>query len=259
MTVLWSWAAILIAVALTFLLVPLWLYWRRANAADQRQRLTAMNAIPFLASVAVVPVAVGLYFLVTNFDPDAATHGGRDDRAILEQLAQRLGENPENPEGWALLGRSYLQLRDYEAARKALAEAWSRTAVPDDNLRLDYAEALLLTEPASAQTMAGDLVEQVLANSPRNVTALWWGGFIAIERNETAIAIQRWTDLLATNPPPEIADLVREQLIRLGGASAPSAARSSGASALGSAGRFIRTIRSCTCCSRTRSPLSMST
>jgi len=227
MTALWSWAAVLIVVAVAFLLLPLWLHWRRMAPSVQGRRLTAMSAVPFLASVAVVPVAVGLYFLVTNFDPDAAVHGGRDDRAILDQLAQRLGESPENPEGWALLGRSYLQIGDYEAARKALAEAWSRTAMPDDSLRLAYAEAMLLTEPASAQSMAGDLVEQVLARSPDNQTALWWGGFIAVERNEPDVAIARWTDLLATNPPAEIADVIREQLVRLGGAAPRSAASAS--------------------------------
>jgi cytochrome c-type biogenesis protein CcmH len=126
-----------------------------------------------------------------------------------------------------VLGRSYLELGDYELARRALQEAWSRTASPDTELRLLYAESLLLTDPQTGLTTAGELIDQVLADAPDNQQALWWGGLVAVQRDQRGLAVERWSRLLATNPPPEVAEVLREQIIALtaspGGSVVPAA------------------------------------
>jgi cytochrome c-type biogenesis protein CcmH len=123
-----------------------------------------------------------------------------------------------------LLGRSYIELGDFGRARLALEEAWKRTAAPDDTLKIAYAQTLLFTEEGAASGLAGDLVEDVLKTSPGNGNALLWGGFVAAERDQPALAAERWTTLLASNPPPEIAELLRNQIASLGGNPAPAQA-----------------------------------
>jgi cytochrome c-type biogenesis protein CcmH len=221
MATFWASAAGLTLVALAFLLVPLWRESRRSG--------TRALSGP-LAAIAVAPVAIGLYLAVTTFDPDAPSQASHDDFALLDQLAARLANDPSDVNGWVLLGRSYMELGDYGRAQTALQEAWNRTPEPDDNLKMIYAQTLLFTQEGAALGLAGQLVEEVLQAAPNNEAALFWGGFVAAERNDPGLAAQRWTDLLATNPPPEIADLVRNQLSLLTGrpiaapATAPSGA-----------------------------------
>ena len=214
----WLCAGSLLLLALAFLVVPLW------RGRKDSGRLVGAS----LVSLAVAPVAAGLYMLVTTYDAELDFEQGRNPVVIaaLEELATRLGANPDDVAGWTLLGRSYMELGEYDLARAALQEAWSRTTTPDDSLKLAYAEALLQSDP-SALTMAGDLIDEVLETSPANQRALWWGGVLAVERNEPALAAQRWAALLATNPPPEVAALLQEQIAVLAaaaGSPVPSAA-----------------------------------
>ncbi len=204
----WFAAAGLTLLALAFLLVPLW---------RESKRTGIQPRVAQVAALAIVPVSIGLYFLVTTFDAELAEQVPGNEFAMLDQLAARLSANPDDPDGWALLGRSYLQFGDFERARLAFDEAWSRTAEPDDGLKLAYAQTLLFTVPGAAQALAGDIVEEVLAGSPSNEAALFLGGLVAVERSQLELATQRWTALLALNPPPDIADLVRNQLLQLGG------------------------------------------
>jgi cytochrome c-type biogenesis protein CcmH len=213
----WIFAGGLLLLACAFLFVPLW----RAQTGSSRRSPAAA-----LGSLLVVPVALGLYFLVSSYDAerDFVQASDSEELALLEQLADRLGANPDDVTGWTLLGRSFLELGDYARARQALQEAWNRTATPDDMLKVSYAEAMLLTESTTALTLAGDLIDQVLANAPDNQRALWWGGIVAVERGQPALAVERWGALLATNPPADLAEFVRAQMIELAGASGRVAA-----------------------------------
>jgi cytochrome c-type biogenesis protein CcmH len=203
----WLVVGAMLLLALAILLLPL------SRAATQSGKKPTSAS---LAAIAVIPVSIGIYLLVTTFDPELADEVRQNEFAMLEQLAQRLSENPDDPDGWVLLGRSYMQLGDYTSARFALNEAWNRIEEPDDSLKLDYAQTMLLTEEGAALSLAGDLIEEVLQASPNNQAALFYGGIVALERNQPSVAGARWTALLATNPPPEIADIIRTQLLSLG-------------------------------------------
>jgi len=209
----WSCAAALLAIAVAILLAP-----RIANRGEGRAR----SAAAILWPLAIVPLSVGLYFVATSYDAELDYVRGRNpaDVARLEQMAARLGANPDDPAGWTLLGRTYLELGDYELAKQALQEAWNRTASPDAALKLSYAEALLLTDPGTGIELAGDLLEEVVAAEPGNRDALWLGGLVAVQRGRPAVAIERWNALLATNPPPDVAEELRELIGQLTAATA---------------------------------------
>ena len=220
MTGFWLGAAGLTLIAVAFLLVPLWRERRLAGKLPLSGMLTA---------IAIIPVSIGVYLYVSTFDPSIDPTAGHEDLALLDQLATRLRDDPDNVDGWLLLGRSYRELGDYPRARMAFEQAWQRTPEPDDGLKISYAEAMLFTEGSPAALgAAGDLVEEVLRTSPRNQRALWWGGLVAAERNQRSLAVERWTRLLETNPPAEITTLIQQQLAALGGAGLAAPADSGG-------------------------------
>ena len=113
-------------------------------------------------------------------------------------------------------------------AVRACREAWSRTAQPDDDLKLTFAEAQILSDRSSLAGDAGRLVEEVLAGQPANPKALWYGGLVAFEQGREDDVKVRWSRLLAMNPPPEIAKMLRTQLAALGAAPEAGSAASAG-------------------------------
>jgi cytochrome c-type biogenesis protein CcmH len=78
-------------------------------------------------------------------DPDAVgapkpdDHGG-DMQAAIARLADKLHQHPDDPQGWALLGRTYKATQHYEEAREAFKHALE-AAPGDEGLEREYAAA----------------------------------------------------------------------------------------------------------------------
>jgi cytochrome c-type biogenesis protein CcmH len=220
-TALYSVAALLCAFALGILLWPL---------LKQRRATGQWSALGVAVAFAIVPVAFVVYVYVSNWDPDVQQRASEGQR-LIQELAARLQQSPDDVRGWELLCRSYVALGDYDNAVSACREAWSRTPQPDDDLKLTFAEAQILSDRSSLSGDAGRLVEEVLKNDPSNMKALWYGGLAAFEQGRQDDVKARWSRLLAMNPPPEIAKMLRTQLAALG--AAPETASAGGAPAGG--------------------------
>ncbi len=223
MTAFWVWAALLALAAAAFLGVPL---WRHGRASGRR------SPTGIAAAVLTVPAAVLLYQLVTTYeDPSEQLPDGVSQEQVdmVAQLAERMEENPDDVQGWRLLGRSYMSLGQYVRARRAFTQAWDRSPAPDNDLKLALAESMIFTDRSSLGGEAAELIEDVLSDEPGNQTALWYGGFVARQLGRDDVAVSRWTRLLETNPPPELAAQLRAQIGSLTG-SAPQAGSASGSS-----------------------------
>lgn len=206
----WSVVAVLCALAVAILFVPVWRYkssggsWSPAGLA---------------AAVLIAPVALALYFHVSNWDPEYAARASHETE-MLDQLARHLESNPDDLRGWRLLAASYMQLGRYGEGRAAYQRLWALTSEPDDELKLAYAESQILNDRASLIGEAGRLVEEVLAAHPGEPKALWYGGLVALELGRDDAVRERWTSLLALSPPEDVQRVVRGQLAALGGAAA---------------------------------------
>ncbi|HUQ53756.1 MAG TPA: hypothetical protein VM692_16120 [Gammaproteobacteria bacterium] len=210
----WIVAALLCALAVAVLVVPIWRYKARAGA---------WSPAGLVAAALVVPMALALYSRVSNWDPAYAARADRENE-LLGQLVAHLDSNPNDVQGWRLLAASFMQLGRYEEGRAAYQRLWALTREPDDELKLAYAEAQILTDRASLTGEAGKLVEEVLAARPADPKALWYGGLVALELGRGDDVRTRWTSLLAMNPPPEVERVVRDQLASLEGVNADEAA-----------------------------------
>ena len=209
----WGIAALLCALAVAILLVPVW---------RQRSRDGRWSPAGIVVTVLVAPVALGLYTYVSNWDPEYAARADRETE-LLDQLVDHLEANPDDLQGWRLLAASYMQLGRYDDGRAAYQRLWALTREPDDELKLSYAEAQILSDRASLTGEAGRLVEEVLASHPGDPKALWYGGLVALELGREEAVRTRWTSLLALNPPEEVARVVTAQLASLGGAASEGA------------------------------------
>ncbi len=119
---------------------------------------------------------------------------------MVAQLAQRLQENPNDAEGWKMLGRSYIALQRFDEALRALEKAVSLDG-GDAQLLADYADALAM---ASGETLEGrpmELIRRALELDPNNQKALWLAGTAAYERADFQKALEYWQRLYALVPP----------------------------------------------------------
>ena len=119
---------------------------------------------------------------------------------MVERLAERLQQEPDNLEGWVMLGRSYFILKRYSEAAQAYANVMALAEEETPDLLADYAEALAL---AHGNTMAGapaKLLERALAIDPEHPKSLWYGGLAAYEVKDYPLAVERWDKLMAQLP-----------------------------------------------------------
>jgi cytochrome c-type biogenesis protein CcmH len=110
----------------------------------------------------------------------------------VQRLAERMQAQPEDPQGWRLLGRAYAGLQRYELARDAYREAVQRSA-PDPDLLADYADALASTLDGKLEGEPERLALQALGLNPDQPKALALAGSAAFERGDGRAALAHWT------------------------------------------------------------------
>ena len=159
-----------------------------------------------IAGILLPVLALGIYFAVGNpgaLGP-ADPHAGMGITAhqveqMLERLAARLNDNPEDVEGWKMLGKSFSVLGRYAESANAYSKAAIR-APRDAQLLADLADTLAM---ARGQTMKGEpeeLVLRALQIEPKNLKALALAGTAAYERSDFASATRYWQRMLPLVP-----------------------------------------------------------
>jgi cytochrome c-type biogenesis protein CcmH len=156
-------------------------------------------------------------------------------------LEEKLKQNPDNLEGWIMLGRSYTAMSRYPRAADAFQQAYDLSKGQDVEAVIGLGEALALTDEASLTGRAGKLFDAALAMAPNHPKALWYGGVAALRAGDLRLGRDRLQMLLAQNPPDEIRGVLARQIqdldeqIGAAGGEAPPA-QASGPSAAAAAG-----------------------
>ncbi|MDP1733296.1 MAG: c-type cytochrome biogenesis protein CcmI [Sulfuritalea sp.] len=129
-------------------------------------------------------IAVAIYALLGS--PAAVLPGAAqtqraaaDMEQLVVKLASKLEKNPDNPEGWAMLARSYKSLGRWDDAERAFTRIG-----PDLNksaeLLAELAE-MLVQKNQSFDPRSRELIKQALRLEPTNMLALFMGGGEAID------------------------------------------------------------------------------
>ena len=118
---------------------------------------------------------------------------------MADRLAQKLAEDPENPDGWAMLARSYDVLGRYRDAVAAFKKA--EMLLPDDAALLaDYADAVAMTQQGRLKGKPMQLVHRALKLDPANPKALALAGTDAFDRRDYRGAATFWEKALKAAP-----------------------------------------------------------
>jgi cytochrome c-type biogenesis protein CcmH len=203
----------------------------RGGEAPAARRGSALAAAA--VGLAVPLVALAVYLAVgTPAAIEARVHGEEVTAAqiesMVERLSARLRENPEDADGWKLLGRSYAVLGRFGEAVDAYAKAAVRT--PDDpQLLVDFADVLGMVRGRNLEGEPAKLVERALQLDPNNLKGLALAGTAAFDRGDYARAAGYWERMLPhVAADSEEAGLIRENVAaaraRAGGGAAPGAA-----------------------------------
>ena len=120
--------------------------------------------------------------------------GRHDVDAMVAALDARLRRNPDDAEGWYVLGRSYLDLEKYAEALAALAEA-RRQSPQNARMVAAYAEALAMSRGNELGGEAGDLIARALQLDPLEPKALELAGLAAYQAGDFALAVRHWRKL----------------------------------------------------------------
>lgn len=116
--------------------------------------------------------------------------------ANVGKLAKRLEENPNDAQGWVMLGRSYTMLERYGDAATAYGRATALKA-NDANLLTDYAEALALANGQRLEGKPTEAINKALQIEPNNEKALALAGESAFQAADYKKAIEYWQKLPA--------------------------------------------------------------
>ncbi len=138
----------------------------------------------------------------------ASPHAATGDQAalsiddMLSRLEEKLRSNPDDAQGWYMLGRSYMSLGRYPEAINALSKTYE-LAGDQPTVMLSYADALAMSQGGRISGKPFELIKKALAITPNDPTALWLAGMGYEEQGEYERAVGYWRQLepmLADNP-----------------------------------------------------------
>lgn len=178
-----------------------------------------------LAIIAIPLVSISLYRTLGNKDallPEAERVALQFDEinAMVAGLAQRLQNQPDDVNGWLMLGRSYKYLNRYAESAQAFSEAYRLLGDQSDVL-LQYADALAMANDGKLAGKPAELVAKALILAPEDSTALWLSGMAKAEAGKYDEALRHWQKLASqlpkgSEPYREVQGLIAQIIGRLG-------------------------------------------
>jgi len=144
-------------------------------------------------------------------DPHSQQQGGMDD--MVAQLQQRMAENPDDPEGWLILGRTLKTMKRYSEATTALANA--NRLVPNTPLIMVELVEARLFESGKPEISAESrqMLEAALKIDMEQQKGLWLLGMAAAQDGEDPLAVTVWKKLLGLlDPASGAAESVTRQI-----------------------------------------------
>lgn len=176
----------------------------------------APGTAPFTALILalVLPAfAIGLYLVIghsaiiprletaalaTASTPPDHGAGGAQQAASLEVMVERLAakmeENPNQLEGWLMLGRTYVALNQPDKGAAALARALS-LAPQNPEVMINLAQALATAANGQLVGRPAELIAAALVIEPKHATGRWLNGLVAYQAGDFPLAVKRWEAL----------------------------------------------------------------
>lgn len=177
----------------------------RAPAESASTRSSLIAALVVAAALPVTALALYAAFgapdaLRKTSSTEAGAPKSHDEIvAMVEKLAARMKERPDDPTGWRLLARAYAAMGRFDESVAAFGQAATR-GTEDAALLADWADALAMKQ----QSLQGEptrLIARALTLDPNHPKALSLAASAAFYRNDFDQAIAEWRKLQAQYAP----------------------------------------------------------
>lgn len=118
---------------------------------------------------------------------------------MVARLAAKLKTEPNNPQGWRMLGWSYVQLGRVKEGIDALARAI--TLDPENAaLRAQYGEALVQDADGNVTPDALAAFDEALRRDPKDPRARFYKGLSLVQSGKDKEALDLWTQIIRDAP-----------------------------------------------------------
>lgn len=188
-----------------------------AAAADADKETSAADGLDGTWAVAVVAALVpaGAFALYLHLgqpgmedqpfserlaEAPAAEDGVPDVGKMVDRLARRMAENPDDLEGWLMLGRSYMVQERFADAAQALANA-NRLGDNDPDIAANYGEALAAAADGIVTPAAHAQFQSSIEADSQNPKARYYLGLALAQEGRLDEALQAWVNLAADSSP----------------------------------------------------------
>ena len=207
---LWLFFVVMSLVAITFVIWPL------LKDLPGKTLLVGTSIVLITGSVA------GLYYAVGSPNVPSGASQAPDVNQMVASLAARLQQQPDDVDGWVMLGRSYMTLGNYSEAARAYDRAVQLESAQNAQTLVALGVALVEGNQRQITPRAVSMFENALAIEPNNPEALFWGGISAYQSGNPSLAADRWELLLGTNPPEQVRDVLQERIAEWRGEPPPA-------------------------------------
>jgi len=177
---LWIFAALALALIAALAASLYWAGGRGKNGAPRGQSLILALLVPL--------AVVGLY--AVRGTPQALTRPSAnmtDPNVMVQQLADRLKEHPEDLDGWLMLARSYTVLGRYAEAENAYQRAQTR-AMQDSNLLVAWIQLRVMLGEGKFDARSNELLGQADKLAPDDPDVMLLRALAAFDRGDKAAA-----------------------------------------------------------------------
>ena len=196
-------AVALLAAAILLIAVPL---TRRGGAGTAPAPRAAAGA-----ALVILTGAVGCYYIWSNWNWSPPPDGNLPQNMVA-RLARRLEHNPDDMQGWLMLGHSYVVLQQLPLAVRAYERADRLAGGKDVEAIVGLAEALTLSDPAELDGRAGRLIERAIILDPNSGKALFYGAAAALRHGTLPLARARFERLLTLDPPASVRPILQQEI-----------------------------------------------
>ena len=119
--------------------------------------------------------------------------------AMVAKLQGKLDANPNDAEGWRMMGLAQMNLQHFDKSISAYEKAM---ALQPDNVETQsrYVEALVQQAQGTVTPKATTVIAAVLAKQPKDLRARYYAAIGEEQAGKTAEALAKWQALLADAP-----------------------------------------------------------
>lgn len=193
--------------------------------------------VPFLVGIAVPVLAVALYFTFGMPEAIDGAVANRDNASMpssidemVSRLEQRLQANPDDTQGWILLGRSYAALSRFEKSRDAYLEAVKR-APANAGILFNLTEVTAALQNNSLVGEPETFLNLGLQLDPQSRHGRWLQGILAYQQGDSDKAIKLWEQLMAEGDNAQEKELLKRFIQQARGSTPEAVAEETGAAA----------------------------